>query len=157
MNTTINKTVITYGTFDLFHVGHLKLLQKAGKLGEKLIVAISTDEFNELKGKHSIIKFEDRKLIVENIKGVDLVIIENSWEQKIQDIINYKVDVFVMGDDWEGKFDFLKEYCEVIYLKRTKNISTSDLKKSYKYVSNIDLKKFNDALMLLQNITLNLK
>lgn len=157
MNTTNNKTVITYGTFDLFHVGHLKLLQKASCLGDKLIVAISTDNFNEQKGKKSIIPFEDRKLIIENIKGVDFVIAENSWEQKIQDIINYKVDVFVIGDDWKGKFDFLNVYCEVIYVKRTKNISTTDLKKSYKYLSNLDLKKFNEAITLLQNITLNLK
>jgi len=122
------KTIITYGTFDLFHIGHLKLLQRLKKLGDKLIVAVSTDEFNELKGKKTIIPFEQRAEIVENIKCVDLVIPETSWEQKVDDIKKYNVDIFAIGNDWKGKFDFLKEYCEVVYLERTKGISSTQLK-----------------------------
>jgi glycerol-3-phosphate cytidylyltransferase len=123
------KTVITYGTFDMFHIGHLKLLKRLKKLGTKLIVAVSTDEFNQLKGKKTLIPFEQRALIVENIKCVDMVIAEHNWEQKIDDIKKYNVDIFSIGDDWATKFDFLKEYCEVIYLPRTKNISSTQLKK----------------------------
>ena len=106
------KVVITYGTFDLFHVGHLKLLKRAANLGDKLIVAISTDNFNLLKGKKTIISFNQRCELVKNIKCVDKVIPEENWEQKIQDIKKYNVDVFVMGNDWKGKFDYLKNYCE---------------------------------------------
>lgn len=123
------KIVLTYGTFDMFHIGHLKLLQRLKALGNKLIVAVSSDEFNELKGKKTLIPFEQRALIVENIKCVDMVIAEKNWEQKIEDIKKYNIDIFAMGDDWEGKFDFLKEYCEVVYLPRTQNISTTQLKK----------------------------
>lgn len=123
------KIVLTYGTFDMFHIGHLNLLNRLKNLGDKLIVAVSTDEFNEIKGKKTLIPYEQRALIVENIKSVDMVISEKNWEQKIEDIKKYKIDVFAIGDDWEGKFDFLQEYCEVIYLPRTKNISSSELKK----------------------------
>ena len=105
------KVVLTYGTYDLIHIGHIKLLKRAKELGDYLIVAVSTDEFNAIKGKQSYISYEDRKYILESIKYVDLVIPENCWEQKIQDVKEYHVDTFVMGDDWEGKFDFLKEYC----------------------------------------------
>lgn len=100
------KTVITYGTFDLFHIGHLRLLQRAKALGDKLIVAVSTDEFNLQKGKRAIMPFEHRVEIIKNLKCVDMVIPEESWEQKIEDIKRYKVDIFVMGDDWKSKFDF---------------------------------------------------
>lgn len=124
----MNKRVITYGTFDLFHIGHLNLLQRLKSLGTELVVAVSTDEFNSLKGKKTIIPFEHRVEIVKNIKCVDNVIAENSWEQKIEDIKKYNIDIFAMGDDWEGKFDFLREYCEVIYLDRTKDISSSSIK-----------------------------
>jgi len=124
------KIVITYGTFDMFHIGHLNLLKRAKSLGDYLIVGVSTDEFNTLKGKKTIIPYEQRAEIVENIKCVDMVIPENTWEQKIEDIKKYNVDIFVMGNDWEGKFDFLKKYCEVVYLPRTKRISTTQLKKS---------------------------
>ncbi len=129
------KTIITYGTFDLFHIGHLKLLQRQKKLGTKLIVAVSTDEFNTIKGKKTIIPYEQRAEIVENIKCVDLVIPENDWEQKVKDIKKYKVDLFTMGDDWEGKFDFLKEHCEVVYLPRTEGISSTQLKQTLKTFS----------------------
>jgi glycerol-3-phosphate cytidylyltransferase len=123
------KIVLTYGTFDMFHIGHLNLLNRLKRLGDKLIVAVSTDEFNSIKGKKTLIPFEQRALIVQNIKCVDMVISEKNWEQKIDDIKKYNVDIFAMGDDWQGKFDFLKDYCEVIYLPRTQNISTTELKK----------------------------
>lgn len=129
------KTVITYGTFDLFHIGHLKLLQRIKNLGDRLIVAVSTDEFNTLKGKKTIIPYEQRAEIVANIKCVDLVIPENNWEQKIEDIKKYNVDIFTMGNDWEGKFDFLKEHCEVVYLDRTEGISSTQLKQTLKSFS----------------------
>lgn len=129
------KTVITYGTFDLFHIGHLKLLQRIKKLGDKLIVAVSTDEFNALKGKSTIIPYEQKAEIVSNIKCVDLVIPENNWEQKREDIKKYNVDIFTMGNDWEGKFDFLKEHCEVVYLDRTEGISSTQLKQTLKSFS----------------------
>ncbi|EEM86919.1 glycerol-3-phosphate cytidylyltransferase [Bacillus thuringiensis serovar vazensis] len=122
------KRILTYGTFDLLHYGHINLVRRAKDLGDYLIVGLSTDEFNALKGKESYFKFEERKMLLESIRYVDLVISENTWEQKIEDIIKYEIDVFVMGDDWEGKFDFLKEYCEVVYLPRTEDISTTQIK-----------------------------
>ena len=126
----MKKTIITYGTFDMFHIGHLKLLQRLKNMADELIVAISTDEFNEIKGKKVMIPYEQRAEIVANIKCVDKVIPEDNWEQKVTDIKKFNVDIFAIGDDWKGEFDFLKEYCEVIYLERTKNISTTQLKKS---------------------------
>ena len=122
------KIVLTYGTFDLLHQGHVRLLKRAKALGDILIVAVSTDEFNALKGKKSYHSYEIRKEILEAIKYVDLVIPEENWNQKINDVIKYNVDTFVMGDDWQGKFDFLKEFCEVVYLPRTEGISTSQIK-----------------------------
>ena len=122
------KTVITYGTFDLFHYGHLFLLERAKNLGDKLIVGLSSDEFNLIKGKRSVHNYAERKKNLEAIKFVDLIISEECWEQKIEDIINHKIDTFVIGDDCKGKFDFLNTYCEVIYLKRTHNISSTLLK-----------------------------
>jgi len=114
----------------MFHIGHLKLLQRIKKMGDELIVAVSTDEFNQLKGKKVLIPYTQRAEIIANIKCVDRVVSENNWEQKIKDIEKYNIDIFVIGDDWEGEFDFLKEYCEVRYLERTKDISTTQLKKS---------------------------
>ena len=131
----MKKTIITYGTFDLFHIGHLKLLQRLSRLGAKLIVAVSTDEFNKLKGKKTIIPYEQRAEIVENIKCVDMVIPEYNWEQKVKDIKEYNVGIFSIGDDWKGKFDFLKEHCEVIYLDRTEGISSTQLKNTLKTFS----------------------
>jgi glycerol-3-phosphate cytidylyltransferase len=121
--------IITYGTFDLFHIGHLRLLKRVKELGNHLSVSISTDEFNSVKGKKTLIPYEQRKEIVENIKCVDLVIPETCWEQKIEDIKKYEIDIFAMGNDWDGKFDFLKEYCEVVYLPRTEDISSTEIKK----------------------------
>ncbi len=123
------KRVITYGTYDLLHYGHINLLRRAKALGDYLIVALSTDEFNQdAKGKKTYFSYEIRKNLLESIRYVDLVIPEQNWEQKITDIQNYQVDVFVMGDDWAGKFDFLKDYCDVVYLERTPDISTTKIK-----------------------------
>jgi glycerol-3-phosphate cytidylyltransferase len=125
------KKVITYGTFDLLHYGHINLLRRAKEQGDYLIVALSTDEFNwNEKQKKCYFSYEKRKQILEAIRYVDLVIPENSWDQKISDVKEFKVDTFVMGDDWEGKFDFLKEYCDVIYLPRTPEISTTQIKQN---------------------------
>ncbi len=126
------KRIVTYGTFDLTHLGHINILSRAKKMGDYLIVGLSTDEFNNTKGKHAIFPYEHRKNILEAIRYVDFVIPEKSWEQKVQDIIDYKIDVLVMGDDWLGKFDFLNEYCEVKYLPRTTDISTTHIKESIK-------------------------
>ena len=123
------KRVITYGTYDLLHYGHINLLRRAKALGDYLIVALSTDEFNQdAKGKKTYFSYEIRKNLLGSIRYVDLVIPEKNWEQKIADIQNYQVDVFVMGDDWAGKFDFLKDYCDVVYLERTPDISTTKIK-----------------------------
>ncbi len=127
------KKVITYGTFDLLHYGHVNLLERAKKMGDYLIVVLSTDEFNwKEKQKKCYFTYEERKRLLEAIRYVDLVIPEESWEQKISDVQEYKIDTFVIGDDWEGKFDFLKEYCEVVYLPRTPEISTTQIKKDLK-------------------------
>ena len=123
---------ITYGTFDLFHIGHLRLLKRISALANELYVAVSSDEFNSIKGKTCVIPFEERKEIIAALNCVTQVIKEDNWEQKISDIQKYHCDLFVMGDDWEGKFDFLKPYCEVIYLTRTQGISTTAIKKSMK-------------------------
>lgn len=122
------KKVITYGTFDLFHIGHLNILKRAKELGDYLIVAVSSDSFNALKGKKCQISDQDRMEIVKAIRYVDEVIPETCWEQKRRDIIDNDVDIFVMGDDWEGKFDDLKDICQVVYLPRTEGISTTQLK-----------------------------
>ncbi len=119
------KRVITYGTFDVLHFGHINLLKRAKALGDYLIVALSSDEFNLIKNKKSYYTYEQRKSILEACRYVDLVIPENNWEQKIDDVKKYQADVFVMGDDWKGKFDFLKDYCEVIYLPRTPEVSST--------------------------------
>ncbi len=124
------KRILTYGTFDLLHYGHIRLLKRAKELGDCLIVALSTDEFNAIKGKTAYYDYETRKQMLEAIRYVDLVIPENCWEQKISDILEHQVDVVVMGDDWAGsdKFDYLKDYCEVTFLERTEGISSSKIK-----------------------------
>jgi glycerol-3-phosphate cytidylyltransferase len=126
------KKILTYGTFDLLHRGHINLLKRAKAMGDFLIVGLSTDEFNNLKNKHSFYSYEERKLILEAIRYVDLVIPEDNWEQKKLNILEHGVDVFVMGDDWEGKFDDLKSQCEVIYLTRTSGISTTQTKARFR-------------------------
>ena len=123
------KRVITYGTFDLLHYGHINLLRRAKQLGDYLIVALSTDDFNKSKkNKECYFSYEERKKLLESIRYVDLVIPEENWEQKRTDIPLYHIDTFVMGDDWEGKFDDLSDLCEVVYLPRTKEISTTKIK-----------------------------
>ncbi|KIH71434.1 glycerol-3-phosphate cytidylyltransferase [Salinicoccus roseus] len=122
------KKVITYGTFDLIHMGHINILRRAKEMGDYLVVAISTDEFNTMKHKQAYYSFEQRKQILEAIRYVDEVIPEHTWDQKIQDVKAHDIDIFVMGHDWEGEFDFLKEYCEVIYLPRTEGVSTTKTK-----------------------------
>jgi glycerol-3-phosphate cytidylyltransferase len=124
------RRVITYGTFDLLHYGHINLLRRAKALGDYLIVVLSTDEFNwNEKRKKCYFTYEIRKQLLEAIRYVDLVIPEENWDQKISDVKEYHVDTFVMGDDWAGKFDFLKPYCEVVYLPRTPEISTTQIKR----------------------------
>lgn len=122
------KRVITYGTYDLLHYGHIELLRRAREMGDYLIVALSTDEFNQIKNKKSYYDYEQRKMMLESIRYVDLVIPEEGWGQKEKDVDRFDVDVFVMGHDWEGEFDFLKDKCEVIYLNRTEGISTTKIK-----------------------------
>ena len=127
------KKVITYGTFDLLHYGHINLLRRAKQHGDYLIVALSTDEFNwNEKRKKCYFSYEQRKKLLEAIRYVDLVIPEENWEQKVSDVKEFRVDTFVMGDDWEGKFDFLKDHCEVVYLPRTPEISTTQIKQELK-------------------------
>lgn len=126
------KRVITYGTYDLLHVGHINLLRRARELGDYLVVVLSSDEFNLLKDKTAYHSYEDRKKILEAIKYVDKVIPEYTWEQKIQDVKDNNIDIFAMGDDWKGEFDFLKDYCDVVYLSRTEGISTTMIKEDLK-------------------------
>ena len=124
------KNVLTYGTFDTFHYGHLELLRRAKELaqGGKLVVAISSDEFNAIKGKTSHFSYDERKKMLEAINYVDIIIPEDSWDQKEGDVKKYDIDIFVMGDDWRDKFDFLEPLCEVIYLPRTPSISSTAIK-----------------------------
>lgn len=125
------KTILTYGTFDLFHIGHVNLLQRARALGDRLIVGVSTDEFNlSEKSKTTIVPFEHRVKVLESCRYVDQVISESCWQQKADDIVKYNVDIFVMGDDWKGKFDELKTLCDVVYLNRTQDVSSTALKQA---------------------------
>ena len=135
------KKVITYGTFDLIHKGHIRLLKRARALGDHLTVCVSSDEFNAIKGKRAYTSYEDRKYILESIRYVDEVIPETTWDQKIKDVQENDIDIFVMGNDWEGKFDFLKDYCEVIYLPRTEGISTTKIKEDLGLQAGADWKE----------------
>lgn len=129
--------VITYGTYDLFHYGHFRLLKRAKEFGDYLIVGVSSDEFNLIKGKECVQPYAHRAEILTAIRYVDEVIPENNWEQKVNDIITHNVDIFVMGSDWKGKFDYLEQYCKVLYLDRTDDISTTTLKNHMKSIQNI--------------------
>lgn len=122
------RKVITYGTYDLLHRGHINLLRRAKAMGDHLIVGLSSDEFNAIKSKDAYYTYEERKLVLEAVRYVDEVIPEHTWEQKVDDIRRHGVDVFVMGDDWAGRFDELKAHCEVVYLTRTEGISTTQIK-----------------------------
>lgn len=140
------RKIITYWTFDILHIGHLNILKRAKELWDYLIVWLSTDEFNSLKNKKSFFSYEERKKILESIKYVDLVIPENNWGQKNKDIIKHKVNIFVIWNDWEWKFDKLKNVCEVVYLSRTKNISTTNLKSKIKNINKNTIKNMKDSL-----------
>ena len=124
------KRILTYGTFDLLHYGHIEILRRARALGDYLVVAVSSDEFNAIKNKKAYHNYETRKKMLEAIWYVDLVIPENTWEQKRNDVLEYKIDTVVMGSDWEGNesFECLKDICEVVYLPRTEGISTTKIK-----------------------------
>lgn len=135
------KRVITYGTYDILHYGHVNLLKRAKNLGDYLIVGLSSDNFNAVKNKKSYYTYEQRKMILEACRYVDLVISENNWEQKIGDIQKFQADIFVMGDDWCGEFDYLKQYCDVIYLPRTPDVSSTNTKKYLKYRGDEYVKK----------------
>lgn len=148
----MRKVVITYGTFDLFHIGHLNLLKRLKELGDYLIVAVSTDEFNAAKGKQTIVPFADRIEIVKNIKFVDLAIPESSWDQKARDCEKYGVSVFGMGHDWEGKFDELKQYCEVVYLPRTNGVSSTDMKRLLQVLDRTHISDLKKALDIISSI-----
>jgi glycerol-3-phosphate cytidylyltransferase len=150
-------TVITYGTFDSFHIGHLNLFKRLKLLGSNLIVAVSTDEFNAEKGKRSIIPFEHRIEIVRSINLVDEVIPETSWEQKIADIKNRKVDIFAIGDDWEGKFDFLREHCQVVYIPRTQGVSSTNLRRMLDPLSKERIDELKAAAEVLAQIVNDLE
>lgn len=151
------RTVLTYGTFDLFHLGHVRLLKRLSELGDRLIVGISSDEFNELKGKKSFFSFAERKEILEACKYVDLVIAENNWEQKPLDILKYEVDIFGMGSDWNGKFDHLSEFCKVLYLERTQDISTTEIKKSISMIDEQQLKMMQESLNTAMEVVVALR
>jgi glycerol-3-phosphate cytidylyltransferase len=124
------RTILTYGTFDVVHIGHINLLRRARELGDRLIVGLSSDEFNSKKHKSSLLDYANRKAVLESIRYVDFVFPEVTWEQKVEDVKKYGVSTFVIGDDWEGKFDFLSEYCEVVYLPRTADISSTLIKQT---------------------------
>jgi len=123
------KKIITYGTFDTFHHGHYFLLERAAELGDHLTVCVSTDEFNSQKGKRALFNWETRCRIIQNLSFVDKVLPEDNWSQKINDVLENRIDIFAIGEDWKGKFDFLKDYCEVVYIPRTKNISSTIIRK----------------------------
>lgn len=148
----MKKTIITYGTFDMFHIGHLNLLKRLKAMGDELIVAVSTDEFNLGKGKKTLIPYDQRAAIVQAIEYVDKVIPEENWDQKILDVKKYNVNTFVIGDDWKGKFDFLSEYCEVKYLERTEGISTTELKQALSSINKVDINALDEALSILRTL-----
>lgn len=140
------KTILTYGTFDLLHIGHLNMLERLSAMGDRLVVGISSDEFNLLKGKQSINSYSERARIVAALKCVDEVFSEDSWNQKESDIKRFNVDVFGIGDDWKGKFDELSDYCEVVYLERTPSISTTSLKQTLTTLDDATVEKIKEGL-----------
>ena len=146
------KTVLTYGTFDLFHIGHLRLLERARSLGERLVVGVSSEEFNSIKGKHSIIPYEHRAAIVRALACVEDVFPENDWGQKESDIRRFEASVLVMGDDWAGKFDKFKVFCDVVYLPRTGGISSTELKATLSAFKGEKITELYRGLELLRTI-----
>ena len=152
-----SKTVLTYGTFDLFHIGHVRLLQRLRDIGSRVIVGVSTDEFNAQKGKKTIIPYDQRVEILKALKLVDLVIEESCWEQKKKDIVDHHVDVFAMGDDWKGKFDELASYCEVIYLPRTSSVSSTGIKAALGEIYTLNSKEMRLQFEVLEQLLQDLK
>lgn len=146
-------TVITYGTFDLFHIGHLRLLQRLRSLGDRLVVGVSTDEFNALKGKKTIVPFAHRADIVASIREVDAVFPEQHWEQKRDDILREQADIFAMGDDWVGRFDDLSDLCKVVYLPRTRDVSTTEIRQMVTALHAERVSEIKRALQHLQDLT----
>lgn len=148
----IMKTVVTYGTFDLFHIGHVRLLRRLKSMGDRLIVGLSTDEFNRVKGKDVIIPFEDRKEILCSCRYVDDVFPETCWEQKREDLIRENADIFAIGDDWAGKFDDLIDIVTVLYLPRTKDVSTTELKTVIREISEERLHEIKNVASHLSDL-----
>ncbi|MFA7241076.1 MAG: adenylyltransferase/cytidyltransferase family protein [Sulfuricellaceae bacterium] len=146
------KTVITYGTFDLFHIGHLNLLRRLRALGDRLVVGVSSDEFNTIKGKSTIVPYEHRAEILRALRFVDVVFPEQNWEQKREDIIREKAQIFAMGDDWTGKFDDLGDVCDVIYLPRTREISTTDIKQMVSMLHRDKLSELTRSIQHVQDL-----
>ena len=146
------KTIITYGTFDLLHIGHVKMLQRLKDMGDKLIVGVSTDEFNSIKGKQSLYSYAERSEIVGALRYVDKVVPEKDWQQKLLDIQKYDVDIFGIGADWQGKFDDLKSHCKVVYLPRTPSISTTDLKKALSKIDSAAIQQIKSGLDSVLNL-----
>jgi glycerol-3-phosphate cytidylyltransferase len=146
------KVVLTYGTFDLFHLGHLRLLRRLRELGDELIVGVSTDEFNRQKHKNSFFRFEDRIEIIRGIKYVTHAIPEESWDQKLEDIKKYDVSIFGIGDDWEGKFDHLREHCEVRYIPRTEGVSSSEIRKALSVIDRNHVEDLKKALDIISTL-----
>jgi glycerol-3-phosphate cytidylyltransferase len=148
----MSKVVISYGTFDLFHVGHLNLLTRLRALGDKLVVGVSTDEFNALKGKRTFVPFEDRAAIVRALGCVDEVFPEDSWDQKRSDIVNFRATTLGMGSDWSGRFDEYSDLCEVVYLPRTEAISSTELKKLLNVLDQQHVRELKDALDMIASV-----
>lgn len=144
------KKILTYGTFDLFHVGHVRLLKRLKKLGDKLFIGLSSDDFNELKGKKTVMSFEQRKEILLSCKYVDDVFEESCWEQKRTDIIRTEADIFAMGDDWAGKFDDLSDIVDVVYLTRTEDISSTEVKSMVRMISDEHKHELQNSLEAMQ-------
>ncbi|MCW4466206.1 adenylyltransferase/cytidyltransferase family protein [Glutamicibacter sp. MNS18] len=146
------KTVLTYGTFDLFHIGHLNILKRLKEKGDRLIVGVSTDEFNAIKGKKPVVPFDQRIEIVRAIQYVDEAIPEDNWEQKRLDIAKYGANVFGIGEDWKGKFDDLGDEVEVVYLPRTSGISTTEMKRILSAFDERHVASLKDTLDTLSQI-----
>ena len=145
-------TVITYGTFDLLHVGHIRLFQRLRELGTRLVVGVSTDEFNAVKGKRTVIPFDHRIEMVRAVRYVDAAFPEDTWEQKRSDITTHGADVFAMGADWEGKFDHLNDICKVVYLPRTDGISSTQIKTALRPFSSERIGDLKSALEVIGQV-----
>lgn len=150
------KTVITYGTFDLFHIGHVQILERARSLGDRLVVGVSSDEFNAIKGKKSVFPYGHRARILQTLRCVDEVFPEHHWDQKMPDIRRHNASVFVMGHDWTGKFDELKAICKVVYLPRTDGISTTEIKSAVKAFQTDKIAELKSSLDAINSLVTQL-